>query len=83
MSVPISSATKVKLVAREHTESAIRVLAKIMNDEDLISSVRVTAANSLLDRGWGKPAQTISGDEENPLTLIQRIERVVVDPKQS
>lgn len=29
----------------------------------------------------GKPAQTIAGDEENPLHLIQRIERVIVDPK--
>ena len=80
MSVPISSATKVKLAAREHTESAIRVLALLMNDEEKPATVRVTAANSLLDRGWGKPAQTISGDEENPLTLVRRIERVIIRP---
>ena len=80
MSVPISSATKVKLAAREHTESAIRVLARLMNDEEIAPTIRVTAANSLLDRGWGKPAQTISGDEENPLTLVRRIERVIIRP---
>ena len=80
MSVPISSATKVKLAARAHTETSINVLARLMNDEEIAPSVRVTAANSLLDRGWGKPAQTISGDEENPLTLVRRIERVIIKP---
>lgn len=29
----------------------------------------------------GKPAQAIIGEEDNPLKLITRIERVIVDPK--
>lgn len=38
------------------------------------------AANALTDRLDGRAVQPISGDDENPLTIIQRIERTVVDP---
>lgn len=36
-----------------------------------------------MDRGWGKPAQAIVGgdDDDSPLKLIHKIERVIVDPK--
>jgi hypothetical protein len=46
---------------------------------------KVAAANSLLDRGWGKPAQAIVGGEDgdNPIRILQRIERVIVDPNNS
>lgn len=70
-------------LARGHTESAIRTLAGIMTSEESSDTAKVAAANSLLDRGWGKAAQPISGDEENPLKMIQRIERVIIDPKPS
>jgi hypothetical protein len=75
-----ASLTKVSSFARSHTEGAVRVLAMIMHCDDTPPAARVAAANSLLDRGWGKPAQTIMGDESNPLRLIQRIERVIIDP---
>jgi hypothetical protein len=38
------------------------------------------AMKELGDRLDGKPAQTISGDPENPLTVISKIERLIVDP---
>jgi hypothetical protein len=31
--------------------------------------VRLMAANSLLDRGYGKPAQTLQGDAEQPVEV--------------
>lgn len=37
------------------------------------------AANALTDRLDGKAVQPISGDDENPLMIIERIERVIVD----
>lgn len=37
------------------------------------------AANALADRLDGKAVQPISGDDENPLMIIERIERVIVD----
>lgn len=50
-----------------------------MNKAESPEAARISAANSLLDRGWGKALQTIGGDDENPLTLIHRIERVIKD----
>jgi hypothetical protein len=56
--------TEIKSLARAHTETAIRVLAGIMNQDDSAPAARVQAANSLLDRGWGKATQVIAGDDE-------------------
>ncbi len=39
--------------AREHTDKAVEVLAKALDSPD--ERVRVTAAEKLLDRGYGKP----------------------------
>ena len=76
--------TQIRSLARSHTEAALNCLAGIMNKSDAPEAARVSAANSLLDRGWGKPNQPISGDDENPLQIIQRIERVIVDaPKEA
>ena len=41
----------------------------------------LAALKELGDRLDGKPAQSIVGEEENPLAIIHRIERVIVDPK--
>lgn len=65
--------TEIRSLARNHTKAALSTLASIMNSERAAESARVAAANSLLDRGWGKAAQPISGDEENPLQVIQRV----------
>ena len=46
--------------AREHTDTAIATLVRVMNDEDASPSAQVAAATALLDRGWGRPAQTIN-----------------------
>ena len=41
---------------------------------------RVQASIALLDRGWGKPKQTIAGDEKNPLAMqISEIRHTIVD----
>lgn len=53
-----------------------------MNEKKTPASARVAAAEALLSRGWGKPTQPISGDDENPLKIIQRIETSIVDPKE-
>jgi hypothetical protein len=61
--------TQIASLARSHTEAAINVLAGIMNRSDAADSARVAAASHLLDRGWGKPAQSIAGDADNPLVM--------------
>lgn len=50
--------TDIRSLARSHTETAIRTLAGIMREKDAPAAARVSAANALLDRGWGKPDQT-------------------------
>jgi hypothetical protein len=73
--------TDIRSLARSHTEAAIKVLVGVMGQTDSPPAARVSAANSILDRGWGKPAQPIENGEDGPLELMHRIERVIVDPK--
>ena len=47
-------------LARMHTEDAIAVLVSIANDPKVNPSARISAANSLLDRGHGKPPQAVA-----------------------
>jgi len=72
--------TQIKSLARCHTDRAIQVLAGVMDAVDAPHAARVAAANSLLDRGWGKAAQIVAGDPDNPL-VIQKIEYHVVHPE--
>jgi hypothetical protein len=64
--------TLIKSLARAHTETALNVLAGVMNQPDAPASAKVAAAEALLSRGWGKPAQAVTGGDEddNPLRLI-------------
>jgi hypothetical protein len=50
----------VQELARERSPEAINTLAAIMDDKKAPPAARVAAANSLLDRGYGKPTQPIS-----------------------
>jgi hypothetical protein len=52
----------VQALAREHTPDAIETLVSIMRDGEAAPAARVAAANAILDRGYGKPAQHITGD---------------------
>lgn len=74
------SLTEIRSLARSHTEAAINTLVGVMNAGDAPHAARVSAANSILDRGWGKPAQPIENGEDGPLELLHRIERVIVRP---
>lgn len=72
--------TQIRSLARSHTESAINVLSGIMNEPDAPHAARVSAATSLLDRGWGKPTQPIAGDDEADAIRVEMIKRLIVDP---
>ena len=48
----------VRELAGQQTEAAIRTLAEICGREDLPPAARVAAANSLLDRAYGRPEST-------------------------
>lgn len=74
------TAAQIKALARRHTRAAIKALAGIMNQTDGPATARVSAAQALLDRGWGKASQPIVGEEDG-LAVLARIERVIVDPQ--
>jgi len=74
------AAAQIKALARRHTRAAIKVLAGIMNQDDGPATARVSAAQALLDRGWGKASQPLAGEEDGR-ALLARIERVIVDPQ--
>jgi hypothetical protein len=61
--------TDIRSLARGHTEGALSTLASIMHSAEAPPAARVAAANSLLDRGWGKPAQPLTGEDEGPIQL--------------
>jgi hypothetical protein len=46
-------------LAREHTDTAIATLAAIMNNQLSEDKDRIKAADSLLDRGHGKPLAAV------------------------
>lgn len=52
---------EVKAAAQTHTADAIKTLAKIMKGgKKIAAATQVRAAEVLLERGWGRAAQTIN-----------------------
>lgn len=55
-------------LALQYCPRAIQELVKLLDSDD--ERVRTVAANSILDRGLGKPAQALVGDaDEAPIQL--------------
>jgi hypothetical protein len=73
--------TEIRSLARCHTKTALNVLVDVMRSKDATATARVSAANAILDRGWGKATQPIETGDDGTLELIQRIERVIVHPE--
>jgi hypothetical protein len=73
--------TEIRSLARSHTRTAINVLVGIMRSDDATPAARVSAANAILDRGWGRAAQPLETGEDGALQLIHRIERIIVHPQ--
>lgn len=64
---PNKATAEVKSLARQYGADMIDVLAKIAMDDERPESARVSAAKELLDRGYGKSIQQISGPDEGPI----------------
>lgn len=76
------SLVEIRSLARSHTRTAVRVLVGIMRCKDATPAARVSAANAILDRGWGKPRQPLENGD-GAIELIHRIERVIVRPERA
>ena len=78
---------EVEVLARTHTAMCVDVLAEIARDKKNPAVARVAAADSLLDRGWGKsplivqvdsPVETMS-DEMLAREIKRRLMEMVRD----
>ena len=75
--------TEIRSLARSHTRTALNVLVGVMRSKDATAAARVSAANAILDRGWGKAPQAIENGGDGAFEMIHRIERVIVHPENS
>lgn len=72
---------ELKALAREHTVEAVNTLAQIMRTGDS-DAAKAMASDKLLDRGWGKAPQAMTGEDgEGPIKHEHVIEFRIVDPK--
>lgn len=80
---PVRQIAKVNVaaLAREYSSKSLEKLGSLLDSTD--ERVVMEAATRLLDRGFGKPSQTIENGESGAFEIIQRIERVVVDPSKN
>ena len=63
---------EVRDLAREHTVEAVQTLVSIMTNPKSAPAARVSAANALLDRGYGKPPQHVTGENANFVAWLPR-----------
>lgn len=76
-----SAATKDQIagisdLAKEHSRAAIEALVEVMTQGES-EAARVSAANAILDRGYGKPQQSIVGDADAPVAVTMITRRVI------
>ena len=66
-------------LARENSEDAIEILSSIMRNEDAPANSRVAAANSILDRAYGRaPLRVKTEDPGKDQALVREMVRRAV-----
>ena len=73
--------TQIRSLARSHTKIAVKVLVRIAQSKDATPAARVSAANALLDRGWGKSTQPMESNNDDSIERPRLIERIIVHPE--
>ena len=80
----MDSAAKRDLIdmAKDHGQAAVKVLADIMANQAEAASARVSAATALLDRGYGRPTQTLAGPGPDGEHVVKQIGLHFVKPNE-
>lgn len=82
--VPNKATAEIKDLARQYGPAAITELAKLAGlvDEGAgkaeSEQARTSALNSLLDRGYGKPIQAVSGPDGGPIEVKTDLRATIV-----
>ena len=66
-------------LARKHGKTAINTLATICKDEKQSPAARVAAANSLLDRGYGRAPQHIDDDHQDKAAVSDPVAHEILE----
>jgi len=74
-------ATFIRKLCMQLTPEMVGVLYEVAMDKNEKGSSRVSAANSLLDRGWGKPKSTdeVEREASSASLMSPELERVLID----
>ncbi len=76
--VPNRATASIRDIAQQYTAEAIEALVKVLREET--GAPRVAAANAILDRGYGKPSQALTGEGGGPIHIkAERAEWIIVD----
>ncbi len=67
---PNKRTVDIKGEAQKAGPKALAYLVKVMEDDTEDTRYRITASNSILDRAYGKAAQSIVGDKDMPVQII-------------
>lgn len=67
--------TDLRSLARSHTKLAVQTLAGIARNGEG-ESARVAASVALLDRGWGRAATVLAGDQDGGPVVINIVHRL-------
>lgn len=73
--VPNIATRPLKEAAQEYTEQALLTLAEVMGDPEQPGAARNSAAVALLDRAYGKPAQSVDVTGDMKFTGLEVIVR--------
>jgi hypothetical protein len=68
----------IRSLARAQTALAIRTLTGVCGSKAAPAAARVSAAQALLDRGWGRPPQPHTGEDDNDIRVTIRN---IVEPR--
>lgn len=75
---------KLRQLARTYTLPALKTLAEIMRSKKAPAAARVNAACALLDRGFGKPAQSVDlTNSDGTLTQAWAMAKAEMDQEEA
>jgi hypothetical protein len=79
--VPNKATAEIKALAQAHAAVAIKELARLAVEAQS-EQARVAAIKELLDRGYGKSAQAVTGEGgEGAVQLHHTVKFAIVDPQ--
>ncbi len=65
---PNRATAGIKAAFQKHGDELVDALLKLTKSND--ERIRLGAIQAALDRGWGRPAQAITGGDDGPVTIV-------------